>query len=91
MQWNELPYSQRQQLTQLVIARDGMKCAICHLPIKSMKEFSIEHKIKQRNGGTHELDNLAPAHKTCNYADVHEDILEGNVKIISEMDFFRLG
>jgi 5-methylcytosine-specific restriction endonuclease McrA len=34
----------------------------------SLNDLSIEHIIAKRNGGDDAIDNLAYAHKRCNYA-----------------------
>jgi hypothetical protein len=42
-------------------------CVLCHLPFVNESDITAEHLIPRRNGGTSELSNLGPAHKTCNY------------------------
>lgn len=87
MKWEQIPYKQRQQIKAQLIALHGLVCCICGRPIRSMKEATIEHKKKQRNGGSHELSNLGLAHARCNYSDNHDDIDERS-RIIDNSAFF---
>lgn len=40
---------------------------ICHLCGKPGAD-TVDHIIARKHGGGHELDNLAPAHRSCNLA-----------------------
>ena len=44
-----------------VFERDGTVCHLCG----EIGSETIDHVIAVVNGGTHELDNLAPAHAAC--------------------------
>ena len=41
-------------------------CGICEQPILDVDEFEIDHILPITKGGTHELENLQPAHAICN-------------------------
>lgn len=87
MKWSQIPYKKRQAIKLTLYNRDGLNCCICKLPITSIKQATIEHKIKQRNGGSHELSNLGLAHASCNYSDSHADLTSTNT-IIDNASFF---
>lgn len=40
-------------------------CHLCERPI-SLQEITVDHVLPRKLGGTHEVNNLAPAHKKCN-------------------------
>lgn len=40
-------------------------CHLCDLPL-SFREMTVDHVIPLRWKGTHDIDNLAPAHTLCN-------------------------
>ncbi len=42
------------------------KCGICKLPIATMAEATVDHKIPLSRGGSNRMDNLQLAHQTCN-------------------------
>lgn len=44
----------------------GLLCWVCGYPFMAKKDITADHKIPRREGGTHDLDNLAPAHERCN-------------------------
>jgi len=48
-----------------IIARDGMVCHLCSLPV-SKKEFSLDHVVPISKGGRHAESNLRVAHVLCN-------------------------
>lgn len=48
-----------------VLAKTGGKCAYCGCDL-SLRSMTIDHIQPQSQGGTHELENLLPACKTCN-------------------------
>lgn len=41
-------------------------CCICATPIRYIADFSVEHLVPLRRGGSSALENLAPAHLQCN-------------------------
>ncbi len=43
-------------------------CCLCGNGFIRKEDISAEHVIPLRNGGSNTLSNLAPAHKSCNYA-----------------------
>ena len=59
-------------LTDAVVARDGAICHLCTKPIDltlsghDLMGLTIDHVIPIARGGSHTLDNLKPAHRTCN-------------------------
>ena len=48
-----------------VVARDGYICGICGLDIESGR-LSIDHILPITRGGDDSIDNLQPAHLSCN-------------------------
>ena len=67
--WSALPYRQRQQLKQMLLARDGLVCCLCGLRISSTRAATVEHRTKRSHGGAlTDLANLGLAHATCNYS-----------------------
>ena len=48
-----------------IFERDGGKCHICELAIKTGETWDADHVIALVNGGRHAETNLAPAHKHC--------------------------
>lgn len=87
MKWNQIPHRRRKAIKLQLAQRDGLNCCICGLNIESIEAATVEHKKKQRNGGTHELRNLGLAHAHCNYADKHDETTMGNV-IATNKRFF---
>lgn len=87
MKWSAIPYKQRNHIKLTLSLRDGLSCCICGQEISSLKAATVEHKTKQRNGGTHELSNLGLAHAACNYSDRHNDITSAR-EIIDNSAFF---
>lgn len=49
-----------------VLERDGMICHICKGEIPSLDDLHFDHVIPISKGGTHDLDNIRPAHALCN-------------------------
>ncbi len=49
-----------------VLARDGMVCHICTLPIASIADLHFDHVIPLSKGGPHTAENIKPAHALCN-------------------------
>ena len=50
------------RLAAAVFADRGRVCHLCGLP----GAYTLDHLLPRSLGGGDELDNLAPAHKTCN-------------------------
>ncbi len=54
-----------QQYVQLTLQTYGSVCWLCGLPGSD----SADHVIARDNGGAvYDLDNLGPAHRSCNFA-----------------------
>lgn len=57
-----------------VLRRGHPPCALCHEEIDytlrspDPMSFVIDHKVPLARGGADDLDNLQPAHRTCNQA-----------------------
>lgn len=51
-----------QRLAAAVFAERGRVCHLCGMPGAD----TLDHLIPRSRGGTDELENLAPAHKSCN-------------------------
>jgi 5-methylcytosine-specific restriction endonuclease McrA len=62
------------KLRLAVLVRHGSTCVLCHQPINLAarwpdgRSFTIEHVAARSTGGTDMLDNLRPAHLSCNSA-----------------------
>lgn len=52
------------QITAQVLAHYGTVCHLCGMPGAN----SVDHIIPRVHGGTDELPNLRPAHRSCNYS-----------------------
>ena len=54
----------------IAAARAGQPqpCWLCHKPCLEGQKLTAEHKVPRRQGGGHDLANLAPAHTACNTA-----------------------
>lgn len=50
---------------RLVYAKTDGRCGICRQPV-SLDVFTIDHILPMTRGGPHLLDNLQPAHRSCN-------------------------
>ena len=46
--------------------KHGLPCWLCGRPFERKTDITADHVITLANGGTHDLGNLAPAHKSCN-------------------------
>jgi 5-methylcytosine-specific restriction endonuclease McrA len=44
----------------------GVPCWLCGLPFMARSDITCDHYVTLRDGGSHELDNLRPAHEACN-------------------------
>ena len=49
-----------------VLDRDGMTCHICELAIPSLDDLHFDHVIPLSRGGMHTMENVKPAHASCN-------------------------
>ena len=58
------------KLTEDVLKRikgeETVNCGICGRAISDADEFQVDHIVPITKGGTHELENLQPAHENCN-------------------------
>jgi len=53
------------QRAQLFLSADG-KCCLCGGRIDGARErWIVEHLVPLADGGTNDIDNLAPAHEAC--------------------------
>lgn len=66
-EWKAIPYAQRRALIAQVRQRDGSLCHLCGLYVGEDEE-SADHIIPVSQGGRSTVDNLALAHRHCNYA-----------------------
>lgn len=64
--WLSLSYAKRRAFTAEVVRRYGMTCCICGLPIKSVKDLSVQHTTPRSKGGITSLATCRPAHRRCN-------------------------
>ncbi|MEZ2371046.1 HNH endonuclease [Arthrobacter sp. RCC_34] len=53
-------------MTQLVIDTYGLKCHLCGGYIMSKRSLSVDHVLPRARGGSDSLENLRPAHVSCN-------------------------
>lgn len=61
-----------QRLTALCLAAKGTRCHLCDQDGAD----TADHIVPRSKGGTDGLDNLAPAHGSCNYARGDLDLSE---------------
>lgn len=54
------------KLRELVMSEYGSLCHLCLRPIETLPEYSIDHVVSRSNGGTDDIENLRPAHLSCN-------------------------
>lgn len=66
-EWKAIPYAQRRDLIAQVRQRDGSLCHLCGLYVGEDEE-SADHIVPVSQGGRSTVDNLALAHRHCNYA-----------------------
>lgn len=57
-----------------IFDREGGKCHICKLEIKTAESWDADHILALANGGKHAEANLAPAHKHCHIAKSSADV-----------------
>jgi 5-methylcytosine-specific restriction endonuclease McrA len=56
-----------QRMTRVVQETYGWGCWLCHRPIDTAAEYSIDHVIPRSKGGDiWDVDNMRPAHIRCN-------------------------
>lgn len=66
-EWKAIPYARRRELIAMVRERDGSLCHLCGLYVSEDDE-SADHIVPVSQGGSSSVDNLALAHRRCNYA-----------------------
>lgn len=49
-----------------LLLANATRCAICGKPAMPDDPLTADHIIPVEAGGTHALDNLQPAHRSCN-------------------------
>lgn len=86
--WSRVPYKTRQAIKLQLSVRDGLTCCICKQQIDSLKSATIEHKLKQKDGGSHNLSNLGLAHSYCNYSNRHAGRVRDS-DIVDNSGFFE--
>ncbi len=59
-------------------------CWLCGQPFKAKGDITADHKRPLCQGGTHALDNLAPAHKSCNNNRDHSKDIDDSCEWSSE-------
>lgn len=59
-----------------VLDRDGGKCHLCKLVIKTGETWDADHVTALINGGENRETNLAPAHKHCHVIKTAADAAE---------------
>ena len=78
-----------QQYARLTLERYGTTCWLCHLPGADTADHVIPKSL--RPDLTYDLDNLRPAHHSCN-SSKGARIIEGPAAIVEDQqDFFRIG
>lgn len=65
--WTSLSGVQRARLTDKIYERDQGVCHICRLAVRR-EDASLDHLVPQSHGGLSVEENLALAHRTCNYS-----------------------
>lgn len=51
----------------MVLERDGMVCAhLCGKEIESLSDLDFDHVVPLSRGGAHSMENIRPAHRSCN-------------------------
>lgn len=53
-------------------------CGICGLGIGSIDELTIDHIVPKSSGGKSRVDNMQPAHYTCNQIKANR-LIEGKL------------
>lgn len=56
-----------QELRWEAVELHGMICHLCGGVIERLSELSIDHVRPRSRGGRTVIDNLRPAHRTCNH------------------------
>lgn len=65
---NMTPRAKRNR-RERVLAQHGRICWICGQPIG--EDLTLDHVTPKGEGGSNSVDNLRPAHYSCNYARHH--------------------
>lgn len=55
-----------QRVRAQLIAEQGMRCAICGLPITREEDCTVDHIVPRSKGGKTTMSNCQLAHKLCN-------------------------
>ncbi len=58
----------RRLLKRLILRGGAIECALCHCPITSAAELSLDHIVPRSRGGSNYLHNMQPTHRKCNEA-----------------------
>lgn len=56
----------RGQFVKLMSQGIKINCGICNNPIEYTWELTVDHVQPKSRGGSNRVDNLQPAHMTCN-------------------------
>lgn len=66
-EWKSLSGVQRKRITDQLWEAAGGLCHLCHHPVRR-DEASVDHLTPASAGGHTTWDNLALAHRRCNYS-----------------------
>lgn len=69
------------------IARDGMMCRYCAVPLRFGVNFSIDHVIPRSMGGRDHLTNLVAACRDCNKRKGDKSLAEAGMKLLPKPTF----
>lgn len=91
--WHDVSPRIRRRLMWQVLARDGWRCHLCGGSIRPgtpdhREELTLDHLVPVSKGGSHTLDNLAPAHHSCNSRRGSRSLKPLPVKCVNNIDAF---
>lgn len=65
-EYNTHDYRANRQTLIKITWENHIPCWLCGLPFANRSDISADHYILLSHHGTSDLDNLRPAHKSCN-------------------------
>lgn len=77
-----------QELTKLCMATYGWTCHLCGKPI-AVGQQSADHKIPRSKGGSDDISNLRPAHRSCNSARQDKPLSDPRLRPVDNTAFFQ--